>query len=289
MSGSLFKYDVGRNPVLWIVLTDGGGYDEEFDYDLEKGWIEDDGEWNSYVWISPDKTLFDREFYSPDLAAKRTGWFKSYSGIYHETFSHNSIFGTAYDWGTRVNLFVGDTLVEMYPVDYYAGTPFFRSHYWFPDRDIHLHGLEQEFTLEAAERIAEKINEVVTENNYRKDLMFVNTHAPETVAYNAHEHADHAITGNAMEAAATILKNVYGFGSVRATYYTIYNQIEPKPGYSLTVTDISAYKAQKEAITKACWGTEYLWTQVGNGTGFTTWVDFPVDAGNYEYVVEVNY
>ena len=30
MSGSLFKFDLGKHPLLWIVVTDGGAYDVEY-------------------------------------------------------------------------------------------------------------------------------------------------------------------------------------------------------------------------------------------------------------------
>jgi hypothetical protein len=296
MSGSLFKFDVGKHPILWIVATDGGADSGEWQYDLNHGWVSDDGKYDYYWWKYPDSNSFIRSFFSPDLSNKRIGWEKYYYGEIHNIYSHDSIWGTEYDWSTRAYLYAGvdDNYYwsghgsDQYQAQYQAGWHYWYDRYWFPDGEMNLK--KQLYTDTLAQKIADKINSFVVTREYRKDLLFINTHAPEEVADNADESSDHAITGNAVRQAINILKTQYGFGSIGATYYTIYNPIDPKPGYTQYAEDISAVKTQKEAIAQACWETAFVATVNGGcPPWFTTWVDFPTDAGNWEYIVGVDY
>jgi hypothetical protein len=297
MSGSLYKFDYGVHPIMWIVATEGGADSGEWQYDYNHGWVANDGRYNYYWWRHPDWTDFQRSFLSPDLSQKRIGWYKYYYMDQHTTYSHSSIWGTEYDWGTRAYLYAGvpyesygsyyGAYGPQYQASYEAG-PNYTYRYWFPDGNMNLK--KQLYTDTLAQKIAAQINGFVTRKGYRKDMLDINSHAPEEVAKNADEHHDHAITGNAVRAAISILKTQYGFGTIGATWYTIYSPIDPKPGYTAYPEDISATKTLKETVSKACWETAYCATIFGGcPPWFTTWVNFPTDAGNWEYVVGVSY
>lgn len=296
MSGSLYKYDVGVHPILWLVATEGGGDSAEWQYDLNHGWVANDGKSNYYWWRHPDWTDFKRAFLSPDLSQKRIGWYKYYYSDIHNTYSHPSTWGTEYDWSTRAYQYAGIGYQEYGPysgpswqhqLSYQAG-PNYSYRYWFPDGDMNLQKVLYTNTL--AQKIADIINEFVYYKGYSKSELNINSHAPEEVAFNATEHADHAITGNAVRAAINILKTQYGFGTIGTTWYTIYTPINPKPGYTQYAENISATKTQKETLAKACWETAYFATVAGGHPDwFTTWTNFPTDAGNYEYIVGVSY
>ena len=147
---------------------------------------------------------------------------------------------------------------------------------------------ESSFQNSLAQEIAKQINRVVVLQGYRKDLLCINAHAPEEVASNADEHQDHKITGNAVRIAIDYLHNSYGFGEIGATWFTIYDPIEPQPGYARYNESISHdVQMQKSNLCKACWETDYIYNT--DPTFLHTWVDFPYDPGDCEYVVCVNY
>jgi hypothetical protein len=42
-SGSLYKADIGKHPIMWLVVTDGGADPDEYNYEsnASQGWIAD--------------------------------------------------------------------------------------------------------------------------------------------------------------------------------------------------------------------------------------------------------
>jgi len=288
MSGSLYKYDVNNHPILWIVVTDGGADEAEYNYESAAGksWVAQDAVYNK-EWIAPDGVRFNRGFYSADLSNKRCGLGGSYQ--------HNYGSLTEYDWESRVDNMVGTSVVEKKQMSY--PDPFNPSQrILYPDSGLAKE--EMAYTNQLAADLSYEIYSTVNSKGYRKDLLYINSHAPEVVAVNAGEHApgDHRVAGNAVRKTIDYLHTVYGFGLISTTWYTIYSPIEPKPGYERYQEDISAYKGQKSDLCKAVWETAYMdetsdfldrATQVPNTEGY--WNYYPDDPGDYEYVVGVDY
>lgn len=105
------------------------------------------------------------------------------------------------------------------------------------------------------------------------------------VANNSREHADHEITGNAVRQAITKLRSNFGFSRVSTTWYTIYNPIAPKRGYTRIDDNISSQSTLKANLNKACWETEYM----NKANIKFYWVAFPTTPASYEAVVERDY
>ena len=282
MSGSLYKHDVGIHPILWIVVTDGGADQEEYNYETAdpKNWISEDGQTN-LDWKTPDGGTVKRSFYSADLSRKRCGGYINGSTWIDDPALHDSSFGIEYDWRTRVRDLV-DLNVEKRQLSYSdPDDPTKRLLY--PDGALAM--AEATFTAKIAEDLAYEINQVVQVNGYRQDLLYINAHAPEKVADNSNEHDDHKITGNAVLKAIQYLHLAYDFIQINATWYTIYNPIQPKPSYSRYDENVAPYKTQKSNLCKACWETEFI-----NSTDWDFyWNDYPTDPDEYEYVVNADY
>lgn len=284
MSGSLYKHDVGRHPILWIVVSDGGASSIEYAYEIEKGWIAEDAQYD-VEWKAPDGQIINRPFYSADLARKRIGGYFSGPNWIDDPASHGSSFGTEYDWRTRVCSFVGSN-VEKIQLSY--PDPYDPSKRWlYPDGSLG-GAAETTYTAEIAADVAYEINRVVEANNYRRDLLYINAHAPEGVCYNydtTDEHNDHRITGNAVLQAIDYLQTTYAFAQIDAKWYTIYNPIQPKPGYSRHDEDISQYKTHKSDLARACWETEFI----DSINWDFYWDDYPIDPWDFEcFISEEN-
>ena len=288
MSGSLFKHDVGKHPILWIVATDGGADIDEYNYEVGQGWVSQDGYNNSY-WFLPYLYIqyITRDFYSWSLSSKRCGgYLDSLSGSWvNQPAYHSSSFGNAYDWRTRVTYNVSSSGIEKAQMRYIFYTPYRPLYALYPDGS--LAKAESAFTNSLAIEIAMKINAVVVANNYTKDLLYIDAHAPEEVASNANEHPDHKITGNAVRLAINYLHNYYGFGTIGATWFTIYNDIAPKPPYVQGTENISGYMTQKSNLCKACWETEFIMNLTG--VNYSGWIQFPTEPVDHEHYVGVDY
>ena len=290
MSGSLYKYDVGIHPILWIVVTDGGADDDEYAYETTNGWIAEDAQYD-YVWIAPDGNEIHRPFYSADLSRKRCGGYVSGSSWINESATHQSEFdfGTQRDWRSRVDNYVGSSSVEKKQVSYLD--PNDPTRRWlYPDGGLHL--AESVYTSKLAYDLAFEIQETVNSNGYRTDLLYINSHACEEIARNAYEHNDHGIVGNAVRKALDYLQNDYGFGRIAVTWYTIYSPIEAKGTYTIFQEDISAHRTQKSDLNKAVWETDYMengnfFDRASEGDGY--WNEYPTDPGDYEYVINLDY
>ena len=288
MSGSLYKHDVGKHPILWIVVTDGGADKGEYEYETadSRNWISEDEQTN-LDWKTPDGGTVKRSFYSADLSRKRCGGYISGATWIDDPASHDSSFGIEYDWRTRVSNFI-DLNVEKRQLSYSdPDDPTKRLLY--PDDALAANArAETAFSSQIATDVAYEIYQIVESNGYRKDLVYINAHVPEEVCNNyetTDEHEDHRVTGNAVRQSIDYLHTIYGFGQVSATWYTIYSPIQNKTGYSRVDEDISPYKAQKSNLCKACWETDFI-----NSINWDFyWNDYPSDPGNYEYVIEVDY
>jgi hypothetical protein len=114
ISGALYKNDLGKNPILWIVVTDGGADIDEYYYESNssRNWIIEDGKYVT-AWKVPDGSKVVRAFYSADMAKKRCGGYFEGLNWVEEPASHNSLFGVEYDWRTRVNNLVGATIEKI--------------------------------------------------------------------------------------------------------------------------------------------------------------------------------
>jgi parallel beta-helix repeat protein len=282
MSGALYKDDIGKHPIMWLVVTDGGADLDEYNYEsnASQGWIAQDGQFN-VTWEAPDGTNITRAFYSADLAKKRCGG--SFEGLNWTdgAASHNSTFGVAYDWRTRVSGFV-DAAIEKIQMGYLKlSNPAKRLAY--PDA-----GLAQAsivFRDSIATNLANEINKSVESNWYRKSLVKIYSHAPEEVCTNASEHPDHQVVGNAVRKAIELLLTTYGFDQIEAKWFTVCDPIDPKEGYVRVDEDISLQQTQKSELAKSCWETETLYLRHVN----YAWTDFPVDPGTYEWSIVHSY
>ena len=280
--GSLYKDDIGKHPIMWLVVTDGGADLDEYNYEsnASQGWIAQDGQFR-VTWEAPDGSNITRSFYSRDLAKKRGGG--SFEGLNwkDEAASHNSTFGVACDWRTRVSGFV-DATIEKIQMGYLKqSNPAQRLAY--PDA-----GLAQAsivFRDSIATNLASEINKSVESNGYQKSLVKIYSHSTEEVCTNAGEHPDHQVVGNAVRQAIELLLAKYGFGQIDAKWFTVYDPINPKEGYVRVDEDISPQKTQKSDLAKLCWETESAYLRNVN----YAWTAFPVDPGTYEWSIVQSY
>jgi hypothetical protein len=282
ISGTLYKSDIGKHPMLWIVVTDAGADIDEYQYESNssRNWIAQDG-LSVIAWKAPDGSKVIRAFYSADLAKKRCGGYFQGLNWIDEPASHSSSFGVEYDWRTRVNNFVGAT-VEKIQLSYVNPNDT-AERLSYPDGA--LASAETAYTNSIATNLASEITKVVEANNYSKSLIKIYSHAPEEVCTNANEHSDHKVTGNAVRQAIDLLHETYGFGQIDAEWFTIYSPIDPKSGYSRVDEEISQQETQKVELAKACWETEAVHTRAIN----YTWPEYPEDPGQYEYTVVHSY
>ena len=282
ISGTLYKNDIGKHPMLWIVVTDAGADIDEYQYESNssRNWIAQDG-LSVIAWKAPDGSKVIRAFYSADLAKKRCGGYFDGLNWTEEPASHNSSFGVEYDWRTRVNNFVGAT-IEKIQLSYLDPNDTAKR-LTYPDGS--LASAETAYTNSIATNLASEITKVVEANNYSKSLIKIYSHAPEEVCTNANEHSDHKVTGNAVRQAIDLLHETYGFGQIDAEWFAIYSPINPKSGYSRVNEDISQQETQKSELAKACWETEAVHMRSIN----YTWTEYPEDPGQYEYTVVHSY
>ncbi|BBL67877.1 PIG-L family deacetylase [Methanoculleus chikugoensis] len=281
MSGSLYKYDLNRHPILWIVVTDGGADRREYglESDAARAWVKDDGT-DSKNWVAPNGQVFNRGFYSNDLSRKRCGL----NGSYQHVFLDNSSMIQEFDWRSRVDARVGSGVVEKVQMSYPDPSNSSQS-YLYPDGGLHNGTMKNVYSEKLAEGLAETIYQTIISGNYSKDMILIHSHAPVHIARNSHEHPDHEMTGNAVLAAIDLLVVNYGIKSVDATWYTIYNPIRPGLGYVQTKENIVNYKNSKSNLVKTDWETAY---NVQIGRKFY-WIEYPNDPGDFEYVVREDY
>lgn len=281
MSGSLYKYDVNKHPIIWIVVTDGGADLGEYNFESNttRAWINRDGT-NSKDWVSPAGQIFNRGFYSEDLSKKRCG----IDGSYQHEFQNKSTIIQELDWKTRVDAQAGFSVVKKVQMSYYD--PLNPSQtYLYPDGGIHNSKVKNLYTENIAENLAEIIYQTINSGDYDKDDIVINSHAPDLIAKNSDEHPDHEITGNAVLKAINILIVKDGIKKIDAIWYTIYNPVRPKLGYVRTQENITDYKNMKSNLVKSAWETEHI---ISNRQKYC-WTDYPNDPGDYEYAIHVEY
>lgn len=291
MSGSLFKYicrnrNLRNHPILWVVVTDGGGDSDEYKHETNilRRWVAADGKKN-LVWRTPNGSLTARRFYSADLARKRcSGYFRSTKWI-DVLVSHSSRFGIAYGWMTRVNKFINLTVRKTQLSYMDSSDP--KKRLLYPDDALTL--AETTYTESIAASLANEIDEVAQSMNCPKNLLYVNSHAPDEIAYNAGENPDHRVVGNAVRQAIELLHTTYGFGQVIARWFTIYDPIQPRTGYLMSKEDISLYKKQKSDLVKECWETAYIFARLRKVDWKVGWQRYPEDPGDSEYTVKERY
>ncbi len=282
ISGTLYKNDLGKHPILWIVVTDGGADIDEYQYETNssRNWIVADGKYVT-AWKAPDGSNVIRAFYSANMAKKRCGGYFEGLNWTEEPASHDSSYGVEYDWRTRTNNFVG-AAIEKIQLSYVNPNDTAKR-LTYPDGA--LASAETAYTNSIATNIASEITKLVEAKNYSKSLIKIYSHAIEEVCTNANEHSDHKVTGNAVRQAIDLLHETHGFGQIDAKWFTIYSPINPKTGYTRVDEDISLQQTQKTELAKACWETEAVHTRAIN----YTWTDFPEDPGQYEYTVAQSY
>ena len=252
MSGSLFKLNLGRHPLMWVVVTDGGAdeveyaYESAYDPNSGRPWLKID-DLKSVSWKAPDGSELARDKYSRDLAAKRCGIEFDDSGWALHPARHPSSFGEGRDWRSRVADLIGRD-VEARQLCYGGGS-------LYPDGSLSQR--EEAFTSSIAESLAREIYDHITAQGYSRDLVYINSHGSDAVCWNSDEHEDHRIVGNATLKAIQILFDL-GVEAVCASWFTIYSPIVPRRGYSREVLDVSGEKEQKSGLCRACWETEFL-------------------------------
>jgi hypothetical protein len=199
-----------------------------------------------------------------------------------ESAQHTSSFGQAFDWRKRVTDLVGND-VKIRQLSYL-------DQLLYPDWS--LSSREEIFTRSIAENLAKLINDCVITEGYSKDIIYINSHAPNEVCKNSYEHADHGITGNAVLRAIEILLKEKGIKEIYATWFTIYSPIDPKPGYSRVEINLpNDIKNKKSALCKACWETEFIAKDSGWpwAKGSTVWSEYPITPSDFEYDIERSY
>ena len=301
MSGSLFKNDVDRHPILWIVVTDGGSDSKEYFFERDQGLLtHNDGEYNSKQWTLPDGNTIIRTFYSQELSENRCGIsgpdfnYTQYEHVYTDKTKQPSQNLTGYDWQTRVNKFVGPSVIKNVQMTY--NEPSMPSKIQlFPDGSLSVN--ETLFTDTLAEGLASTIDKTVTDSGYRKDSISIKSHAPEEVAENADENPEHFITGNAVRKAIYLLQTKYGYGNITANWYTIYNRIQPHTGFIVVDDNIKIYRNKKTDLCKSVWETPYMMNKSNYfyswapSRFFVTNIDarYPDNPNDFESSVIVNY
>ena len=287
MSGSLFKLNLGRHPLMWIVVTDGGAdeveyaYESAYDPNSGRPWLKIN-DLKSISWKAPDGSELARDKYSRDLAAKRCGIEFDDSGWAPHPARHPSSFGEGMDWRTRV--------AELMGRDVEARQLCYGGQYLYPDDSLKLR--EEAFTSSIAESLAREIYDHITAQGYSRDLVYISSHGSDAVCWNCDEHEDHRIVGNAALKAIGILLNL-GIKTICSSWFTIYSPIVPRRGYFREIVDISGERAQKSRICRACWETEFLaqhkdsrMKSWGEDEGPRRYPDNPID---FEYSIKIDY
>ena len=287
MSGSLLKSKLGRHPLMWIVVTDGGADEVEYAYESARDpksgrpWLKIN-DLKSVSWRAPDGSELIRNNYSRDLAAKRCGIEFNDSGWAAHPSRHPSSFGVGRDWRSRAADLVGRHVEPRQLV--YGGQ------FLYPDGSLSQR--EEAFTGSIAESLAREIYDHITAQGYSRDLVYINSHGSDAVCWNSDEHQDHRIVGNAALKAIGILLDL-GVEAVCMSWFTIYRPIVPRRGYLREAMDASGVKEQKSELCKACWETEFLSQHVdsrmkswGEDKGPRRYPHRPID---FEYCIRVLY
>ena len=252
MSGSLYSFDLGRHPLMWIVVTDGGSDEVEYAYESAKDqksgrpWLKIN-DLKSISWKAPDGSELARDKYSRDLAEKRCGIEFNDSGWAPHPARHPSSFGEGRDWRSRVADLVGR--------DVEARQLCYGGQSLYPDGSLRQR--EEAFNSSIAESLAREIYDRITAQGYSRDLVYINSHGSDAVCWNSDEHEDHRIVGNAALKAIKILLDL-GVEKVCTSWFTIYSPIIAMREYSRQIIDVSRGKEQKSRLCKACWETEFL-------------------------------
>ena len=114
---------------------------------------------------------------------------------------HTSSFGDEFDWRSRVKNCVGRD-VELRQLSYQdPSDPEIEMLY--PDGSLSLD--EEIFTESIAERLASEIYDLIISKGYSREVLYMNSHAPDDVCGNSAEHDDHRIVGNAVKKSINIL------------------------------------------------------------------------------------
>jgi hypothetical protein len=286
ISGRMYKYDFQKHPILWIVVTDGGSDEGEYKKETEWGWYAKDAQYN-LTWTTPDNNTITRQFYSFNLAKSRCGGYIQDDKWIEESVQHDSVFGAETDWRTRVSNMV-DPEVERIQLSYTDPSNLSRQ-LMYPDSG--LWGQWPSYRDSIADELANVIMEVVEAHGYRKDRLFINSHAPEGIFAKGGEHGDHVVTGNAVVQAINRLRSDCGFEYVVAHYYRISGPLEPNCEYRLVAEDVSQYHDYKMNLGKACWEMCAIVDNDPNGSKeeMWHWANLPNNPGDWEYSVIVDY
>jgi len=293
MSGSLYKFDLGKHPIMWVVVTDGGADVDEYNFDSShynsgssKAWVKKGDLKHNVAWSSPQGNKIIRSSYSEDLVRKRCG-IEFDNGQWKPKMSkHTSSFGDEFDWRSRVKNCM-DRDVELRQLSYRdPWDPEIEMLY--PDGSLSLD--EEIFTESIAERLAGDIYDLIISKGYSREILYVNSHAPDDVCRNSAEHDDHRIVGNAVKKSIDILLDK-GINGVYVNWFTIYKPIEPESGYTKIDVDVSKFRTEKARLCRQCWETEFM-VRPFSGFYFGTWGErkwkarrFPNNPPDFEYCI----
>lgn len=200
---------------------------------------------------------------------------------------HDSVFGVETDWRTRVRNLVGQD-GERVQLSY-PDPNNLSKRLMYPDGG--LWGQWPSYRDSIASELVNVIMEVVETHGYRKDRLFINSHAPEGIFAKEGEHGDHVVTGDAVVQAINRLRSDCGFEFVVAHYYRISGPFEPNCGYRLVAEDISQYRDYKMNLGKACWEICAIFDNDPNGSReeMWHWANLPNNPGDWEYSIIVDY
>ena len=295
MSGSIYKFDVNRHPIMWVVVTDGGADSLEYDhdstsYDNGNPWIEPNQDSN--IWTTPNGNIINRANYFKDLVQKRCGIKFIEKGFVNQQAHHSSRCGIGRDWKTRVKEYIGAKNIAICQLTYSDPNDSSRL-LLYPDGAMS--GFIEEYESSISRNLANEIDKVVRNNDYSRDLIYINSHAPDKVCNNEIEHIDHRITGNAVLKAIDILLNEKGIKEIYASWFNIYQIIYPKRGYSKVNIDVSGVREKKAALCRACWETDFIVRKAKWAEGWSTWGNnkwpyhYPEKPLCLEYDIEISY
>ena len=254
LSGSLYKYHLGVNPILVILVTDGAA--DSGEYNLEKptscggtlGLLRVCDGTTTQKWYTPGTNphTITRTFYSLDLSKHRSGiagW--SYYGnacnlIYQiGGYRYTNRFGTtSRDFYSRWSL-TGVTVTAV-AYSYVLGGRTYCAGY--PDGSLGRY--ENYYGSNLASNIASTINDWVALYGYSKSVLYINSMTPSSVKIGSTyytvpacvnyrnenvagerqsvEHPDHCATGNAVQNATQILRKRDGFSAVYVSWSAVY-------------------------------------------------------------------
>jgi hypothetical protein len=241
---------------------------------------------HNIAWHLPRGKKITRSSYSEDLVRKQCGIEFDNGRWKPKMARHSSSFGDEFDWRSRVKNCVGRD-VELQQLSYQdPSDPEIEMLY--PDGSLSL--CEEIFTESIAERLAGEIYDLIISKGYSREILYMNSHAPDNVCCNSAEHDDDRIVGNAVKKSINILLNK-GINGVYITWFTIYKPIEPESGYSKISIDVSKFRTEKAKLCRECWETEFV-AQPFSGSYFRTWGErkwkmrrYPNNPPEFEYCI----